>query len=137
MAGTPACGLIATFLGLWWISPGETVDPGQAIDTTINGVYTQEQAEAGAATFASVCLSCHDVSRFSGNAFRDRWEARTVADLWGFLESAEPGAIHGSYPGDHYIGLIAYTLQLNSLPAGNTELPVDTSALEAMRIEWE
>jgi hypothetical protein len=41
----------------------------------------------------------------------------------------------GSLSADEYVRVIAYLLEMNDMPAGTTDLPVDEAALRLIRID--
>ena len=50
--------------------------------TTNDGVYTAAQADRGKAVFESKCTTCHESSRFTGDAFFDAFNNKPMKDIW-------------------------------------------------------
>ena len=102
--------------------------------TTLDGVYTEEQALRGAEVIESVCRECHDDEEFVG-AFIRSWAGASVAALFDDIYSLMPEDQPGSLPVQQYADVIAYILQLNGLPPGEVELGAARESLERVLIE--
>ena len=101
--------------------------------TTLDGVYTEEQAGRGAQVVEDVCRECHDDEEFVG-AFIRSWAGASVAALYDDIYSLMPEDQPGSLPPQQYADVIAYILQLNGLPPGQVELGIAREALERVVI---
>jgi len=102
--------------------------------TTLDGVYTEEQALRGAEVIENVCRECHDDEEFVG-AFIRSWAGASVAALFDDIYSLMPEDQPGSLPVQQYADVIAYILQLNGLPPGEVELGAARESLERVLIE--
>ena len=102
--------------------------------TTLDGVYTEEQAQRGAEVIEQVCRECHEDEEFVG-AFIRSWAGASVAALYDDIYSLMPEDQPGSLPPQQYADVIAYILQLNGLPPGDVELATARDALERVIIE--
>ncbi len=102
--------------------------------TTLDGVYTAEQAERGAQVTEDVCRECHDDEEFVG-AFIRSWAGASVAALFDDIYSLMPEDQPGSLPRQQYADIIAYILQLNGLPPGEVELGAARESLAQVLIE--
>lgn len=102
--------------------------------TTLDGVYTEEQAGRGAEVIEDVCRECHDDEEFVG-AFIRSWAGASVAALYDDIYSLMPEDQPGSLPPQQYADVIAYILQLNGLPPGEVELGAARESLERVVIE--
>ena len=94
-----------------------------------NAYYTETQARRGSGLFRDNCVSCHASSEFTGATFKRRWTNRTVGDIYEFVLYSMPDDNPGGLPQQTYADIIAYFLQLNDLPAGDTELSTSMEAL--------
>lgn len=103
--------------------------------STQAGVYTAEQAARGEDLYAGMCRSCHTAASHTGVAFQKSWEGRALSDLFGYVSTKMPKNEPGSLAPEQYVDLLAYLLKLNQMPVGAAELPADTLALSAIRIE--
>lgn len=101
--------------------------------TTLDGVYTLVQANAGRDIFAGVCKECHANNVYAGQPLRQRWNGRTLGELFGYLRREMPKSNPGSLSDQDYTNVIAYLLRLNEMPTGRQPLAVDSSALHDIR----
>lgn len=111
------------------------------------GVYTPDQAAAGAKVFVQACLACHSnepggagghgpAPALLGEDFEYRWVDSSVADLLDVTRQTMPYGAPNSLSTQEYVELVAYLLQLNGYPAGEASL--DAAARdEMMRIYIE
>jgi mono/diheme cytochrome c family protein len=103
--------------------------------TVWDGVYTQQQADRGAVTFASTCSRCHSAEpnggeegrNVAGKAFWNSFRESTVDHLLDFVSKNMPNGAGGSLSADTYADLVAYILNRNDLPAGPKELTKESA----------
>ena len=111
--------------------------------TVWSGVYTEAQAERGAAAYAAHCQVCHgaqltgvgEAKPLSGSAFLSSWNGLTVGDLFDRVRSTMPATAPKSLPRETYADVLAYLLKFNGFPAGQTDLPGRVEALADIRID--
>jgi cytochrome c len=121
-------------------SPSPAPDPPSK--TTLDGVYTGDEASRGKAQYNATCSSCHmeDLSGsgqalpLAGDAFMDVWEGQTMNDLLGLVQGTMPQDKPGSLAPDAALDVISYILQQNKFPAGKEELKNDPDALKNILI---
>jgi len=111
------------------------VDDGMT-RSTLDGVYTEAQAERGKQLMWDVCAECHFEEDYTGSFFQD-WLGASVWGLWESIWSTMPEDNPGGLAVEDYTDAVAYMFQLNGLPPGDEELPTDQDALEKIKIEWE
>ena len=99
----------------------------------LDGVFTA-QASRGERTFSDVCAACHDTGEFSGGRFRISWVGRPVGELFETISTLMPEADPGSLSPAEYAAIVAYLLQVNNYPAGDTDLPTNVRALGQLEI---
>ncbi len=104
--------------------------------TTLDGVYTAEQAEAGRATYQKVCSGCHTLDWYTGDVVR-AWEGGSLFALYEVISTTMPQDNPGSLKRRDYADLLAYILELNGLPAGETPLSTRRSRLNAIRFQFK
>ena len=92
--------------------------------------YTEAQADRGRSAFRATCAECHYSSEFRGSQFQFSWRRRSVGDLYGDISRNMPEDDPGSLEPQVYVDVVAYILQLNGFPAGETELPADETVLD-------
>jgi mono/diheme cytochrome c family protein len=96
--------------------------------TTLDGVYTAEQASRGEVAYLAKCSSCHreDLTGFNGpplkgDMFMDHWREFNVNVLFDVIASTMPRG-QERLSDSEYLDIQAYLLQQNGLPAGAKEL---------------
>ena len=95
--------------------------------TVLDGVYTEAQAQAGAAQYEAICAACHEGDEPEANApkgteFIERWRDAPVSFLYNFIRTGMPGDKPGTLTEAQYINLTAYLLQANGYKSGATAL---------------
>ena len=108
---------------------------GSAARSTASGVYTAEQANRGRDTYAGVCTGCHTTASHTGGTFWEGYAGKRLSELFAFISERMPKSDPGSLPPEEYAALTAYILKLNGVPAGDVELPADSTVLKQIRIE--
>lgn len=99
-----------------------------------DGVYTEEQARRGRGLFAENCSYCHAPSQFSGGTFINRWSGSPVGSFFQLVRTTMPFDGPGRLSPQQYADVVAYVLEMNGFPAGETPLPPDREALQEIRI---
>jgi S-disulfanyl-L-cysteine oxidoreductase SoxD len=119
-----------------------SVRAADAQKTTMDGVYTNEQAARGKTQYTQACANCHmdDLSGsgqalpLAGDAFTETWEGQSVGDLFDLIHNTMPQDKPGTLSPDATVDVIAYLLQFNKFPAGSSELKSDPDALKNILI---
>ncbi len=109
-----------------------------AADTIWSGVYTDAQAARGDAIYVERCASCHapDLSgidqapALTGADFMTAWNDLSTNDLFERVRISMPADKAGSLERQQVADVIAFILQKNGLPAGQTELATTAEALK-------
>lgn len=109
----------------------------QALSTP---TFTAAQATLGKDAYAQSCSSCHgrnaDDGEFApplkGVEFRQRWGGKSLEALFTDMSTRMPTAAPGSLGDATYVQLLAYLLQENGFPAGNT--PIDSQRLSTVML---
>jgi len=96
--------------------------------------YLASQATRGAAVYAGTCASCHEASKFMGQAFVESWNDRRVYDFYALVRGTMPLDNPGGLKESEYLDVLAYILQVNHAPAGVDSLKADTVAMRKTRI---
>lgn len=99
------------------------------------GVYTAAQAERGQSLYRSKCASCHAPNRFTDDLFYLSFAGKPLFEMFDVISDSMPEDNPGSMKKEEYADVIAYLLQLNRFPAGETELPTDKDALSKILME--
>ena len=103
--------------------------------TTMDGVYTLQQAVKGKDVFAAYCITCHTPTVHSGPPFRSKWFGRPLSDLFSYIQRAMPKAAPGSMSDADYARALAYLLRINGMPAGTIPLAADSTTLHSIRLD--
>ena len=112
-------------------------DAAPAAEASVgNQFFTTRQASRGNGLFRDNCLSCHTSSEFTGSSFERRWRGRAVGDIYEFVLYSMPDDNPGGLPAQTYADILAYVLELNDFPPGESELPTSIDALMQMTMLW-
>src|SRR5215469_3912874 len=102
-----------------------------AAQATKPALYTDAQAQAGAAVYSQACAACHGqqlegvaAPALKGSAFGEMANAQSLtADaMLDVITNTMPQSDPGSLKPDDYNAVTAYILQQNGYPAGSTAL---------------
>jgi mono/diheme cytochrome c family protein len=110
--------------------------------STLKGVFTDDQAQAGAELYAARCAMCHG-HMLEGtyetpglqNRFIVNWSKAPLSELYDYLGRAMPQFAPGSLKPDENASIVAYLLKANTQPAGAQPLPADSAALKHILLE--
>jgi S-disulfanyl-L-cysteine oxidoreductase SoxD len=103
--------------------------------TTLDGVFTVEQARKGETLFLDACALCHAPTEFRGTDFQRTWRGQRVFDLFDRVRTTMPMDAPGRLSRQEYADIIAYILRLNAFPDGETPLPAEDEPLRRIRME--
>lgn len=109
--------------------------------TVWDGVYTTEQAARGMQVYRESCGACHladmtgsDEARpLAGERFMQDWREDTVHTLYMRIRNLMPFDDPATLSDDAYLDSVAYILEFNGFPPGDSELTPD--GLADIRIE--
>jgi mono/diheme cytochrome c family protein len=111
---------------------------------TDQGLFTKAQAERGRTAYDAQCADCHGTkleggtsSPLAGDEFFASWSRPelTLDDFFYIVRKTMPKEAAGSLPRESYADIVAYILQQNGFPEGETELVPDPVKLKAVRLE--
>jgi hypothetical protein len=111
--------------------------------TTWSGVYTEEQATAGAAAYTKNCSECHleDLAgdgfapALKGPEFMNNWNTLTVGDLFERIRVSMPPSSPSSVSAKEKAEIVSHILKNAGFPAGTTELASQTEMLKTIKFE--
>ena len=110
---------------------------------TAPAVYTNAQAAQGGSVYASQCASCHGEQlegnigpAMKGPQFMQMVAAQqlTGASLLAVISQSMPKSTPGSLTATEYASIVAYILQQNGLPAGQTPLAPNDPQLQNLSL---
>ena len=102
-----------------------------------DGVYTTEQAQRGATFYQQSCAECHGPDLAGGELspglvggqFVWNWNGLSVGDLFERLRVSMPQDMPSSVSRQEKADILAFLLEVNDFPAGDTELANRTGML--------
>ena len=139
-------GAVLSLIQSWVLSMSPVValqEPKASTDRTVwDGVYTEKEATRGRTLYMDACASCHgDDLRGRSTApslveesFSFLWDDATVGELLDRIRRLMPSDRPNSLPAQSYRDIVAFILQSNKFPAGETELDADTVKLRQILI---
>lgn len=98
-------------------------------ETSMDGIYTSQQAERGEPLFGDLCQRCHSVQEFTGRSFDAIWNGVPAAALYARIANTMPLDQPGSLSIAQVTNLMAYILKENGNPEGNIPLAGDMDRL--------
>jgi len=105
------------------------------------GVYTTAQAERGRSVVQNHCSECHhdDLSggegpALAGPTFMLKWETHSVERLFHKIRDTMPSVGSTAVSEKEKLDTVAYILQQNGFPAGDTELTDASAAFASIRL---
>ena len=114
--------------------PPAAVITTPATSTTLDSVFSSEQASRGKEQYTMFCRSCHVPASHTGPTFKQWWAGRRVSELFEYVSTRMPKNEPASLAPDDYADVVAYLLKMNAMPAGKSELEADPTALKQIRI---
>lgn len=99
--------------------------------TTLDGVYSKEQAGRGEQAYRRSCARCHqaDLNGTGGapalhtSTFTENWREGYLDNLFHHIQTwMPPQNLKGTLPEKDYIDIVAYLVAANNSPAGPNEL---------------
>lgn len=106
------------------------------------GIYSQQQAERGAAHYLETCSSCHsedlrgnsNAPSLIGSSFMFLWGDRSLGDLFTSIQTLMPTNAPNSLPTRSYLDILAFIMESNGFPPGTSELVADPAFLGRIMI---
>lgn len=105
-----------------------------ATRTTLDGVYSEEQAARGEDAYNRNCARCHqaDLNGTGGapalrtTTFTENWREGYLGNLFHHIQAwMPPQNLKGTLPEQRYLDILTYILAANDFPAGPKELTKD------------
>lgn len=108
----------------------------EAEPSTLDGVYTADQAQRGFDLFQAECAECHEPEDWQEGGFLGRWADQSVYRLWYYINDRMPYDDPWSLSRQQVTDVLTYILQLNDLPTGESELGPDDDSIDDYWIVW-
>ena len=108
-----------------------------------DGVYTEDQAQRGGLLYKQHCSACHgadlnggdEVPALRGDSFLANWSGLPLSELFERIRISMPADNPGKLNRQQNADILAYVLKFDTYPAGSSELPTQTEALQQIRFE--
>jgi hypothetical protein len=105
--------------------------------STLDGIYTDVQADRGQAVYDNLCSNCHEAEDWLDPAFLARWNGESVYRFWNYIYQNMPeGEPPFSVPREQVTDALTFILRLNGLPTGNEELGADEDSIDDHWLIW-
>ncbi len=98
------------------------------IRSTLDGVYTEEQAQRGEQLNNDVCSECHYDEDFT-DVLMMSWAEAPANALYQVISTQMPEDNPGSLAPEQYADVLAYIFKINGMPPGSTALEPTADAL--------
>jgi len=108
-----------------------------------DGVYSKAQSDRGRKAYDSLCARCHgdtlggndDAPALVDELFLKKWEGKSVGTLVEYTRKEMPSDGPGVLNRGQCTDIVAFLLNSNSFPAGNSELSPELDPLNAIQIK--
>jgi mono/diheme cytochrome c family protein len=109
--------------------------------TTLDGVYSNQQASRGEAVYTSACVGCHQpdltgdgqTPALVGKDFNSDFGDGSLGDLFDRTKISMPADKPGSLSVAEVTDVIAFILSKGKFPAGTADLPAEAAALKQIK----
>jgi mono/diheme cytochrome c family protein len=81
-----------------------------------------------------MCKNCHTPESHTSAVFTAKWNGKPLSALYEYIRDQMPKNDPGSLSPEEYTDVVAYLLRLNRMPFGQSDLPADSDAMKAIRI---
>ena len=89
-----------------------------------------------------MCIGCHGAGfgggdsgpKLVGDRFLEDWNGKSLAELFDWIFEEMPEDAPGTLKKEDVASVLAYILQLNQVPPGKQDLPLDREALSRLTI---
>jgi mono/diheme cytochrome c family protein len=132
--------LYASILAAFLLAAAGAVARAQETARTVaDGVYSEAQAERGAAAYDTACVNCHraDLGGASAPALKEQrfnqtYAGKDLKTLFTKVATTMPRGAPGSLGESAYLDIVAHLLKENGFGAGSHDLTVD--GLDGIRL---
>jgi mono/diheme cytochrome c family protein len=123
---------VAAFIFVVICAPRVHAQPQVAVETVLDGVYSDAQATRGEASYTASCAGCHgdalegvSAPQLTGERFIERWREAMLDLIYDFIRERMPprrGTGSDPIPDSDYSDILAYILNVNGYQPGTNEL---------------
>ncbi len=138
-----ALALALSLVGALLSAPSQSIATSEPRQSVWNGIYTEEQANRGQASYEASCAACHgadlsggdEAPLLVGGEFVWTWNGLTVGALFERIRKTMPVEEPGSVSRQEKADILAFILSVNEFPSGDSELASRTSTLGRISFE--
>jgi cytochrome c len=158
VAGTAALVAVGSEQGVGAAGGAGQAAASGAARSVLDGVYTAEQAKRGRGHYEKRCVLCHldrgqghegmpeivgqsleregdpEAPPVAGEAFQKKWGGRNAWELFSTMADTMPVGGPRSLAPQEYADVLAYILELNKFPAGQSAITPARDQLEPIAI---
>ena len=126
---------------------GSARSGSQEATTTREAIYALDQARRGELIYRQQCSACHRDDLLGntidggpplrGLEFTTRWQGVSVETMLSQVEELMPLKEPGSLSRQEYVDVLSFILWANAVPAGESELPTSSAALQQIVVSFE
>lgn len=110
-----------------------------------DGVFTEEQAKRGELAYTDTCSSCHGgdlggdgfAPALAGAEFSGNWNDLSVGDFYERIRISMPPTGPDTVTNAQKADIVAHIFNVNTYPAGKTELEPKADVLKTIKIEMK
>lgn len=99
--------------------------PPPAPTSSLDGIFTADQAARGEGLFNTHCVRCHSIREFTGEAYATTWQDGPLSALYLRIANTMPLDQPGSLGTTEATAIAAHILAENGMPTGNEALGGD------------
>lgn len=113
--------------------PDQQQDP--APSSTLDGIFTAEQATRGEGLYNTHCVRCHSIREFSGENYAANWQGTPLSALYMRIANTMPLDQPGSLGTIEATAITAHILATNNMPAGGEVLGGDVAWMNEITLD--
>ncbi|MBK8292733.1 MAG: cytochrome c [Flammeovirgaceae bacterium] len=108
------------------------------IIASMTAIFSSKQAELGLGLYVVNCAACHGRDlrgtegggALMGDRFLSKWKEKSMAELFELTKATMPKTNPHSMDDASYAALLAFILEVNEFPSGETELSTSKDELQ-------
>jgi len=102
--------------------------------STLDGIFTADQASRGEGLFNTHCVRCHSIREFTGEAYATTWQDGPLSALYVRIANTMPLDQPGSLGTTEATAITAHILAKNGMPAGSESLGGDVARMNGITL---
>lgn len=102
--------------------------------STLDGIFTADQASRGEGLFNTHCVRCHSIREFTGEAYATTWQDGPLSALYVRIANTMPLDQPGSLGTTEATAITAHILAENGMPSGSESLGGDVARMNSIML---